>query len=247
VVGQPIAVAYAGDGTLVVQSREPAMLSVGSVTISLSTISRADTGHTVFHANAGGFVACASCHSEGDDDGRVWSFDCVGARRTQSLQVGLRGSEPFHWSGDETDFNRLMSDVFVGRMSGPSLGSDQMNALIGWIDTQPRPLRATPPDPSAVERGRALFSDAGGAACAACHSGSRFSNNKSEDVGTGGLFQVPSLIGIGTRGPFMHSGCAKTLTDRFSNTTCGGGDKHGITSKLSSGQIADLVSYVDSL
>ena len=37
----------------------------------------------------------------------------------------------------------------------------------------------------------------------------------------------------------MHDGCAPTLKDRFG--PCGGGDKHGVTSKLTSGQVDDLV------
>ena len=96
------------------------LVLTGGATIPLSDVTRNDTGHLVFHANSSGSIACASCHAEGDDDGRVWDFDCFGARRTQSLQVGLRGTEPFHWSGDEANLFRLMTDVFVGRMSGPS-------------------------------------------------------------------------------------------------------------------------------
>ena len=49
----------------------------------------------------------------------------------------------------------------------------------------------------------------------------------------GGAFQVPSLVGIGTRGPFMHDGCAATLRDRF-NPACGGA-QHGMTDKLTAG------------
>jgi mono/diheme cytochrome c family protein len=228
VVGEPIAVAFAGDQTLIVQSREPALLAFGDgTTLSLSTDSRADTGHLVFHANTGSGVACASCHAEGDDDGRVWNFDCSGARRTQSLQTGLRGTEPFHWSGDETDLSKQMSDVFVGRMSGPVLSSEQMDVLLSWIDGQPR-LPAQPVrDKAAADRGRVLFEDAKRAACATCHNGARFSNNATVDVGTGAPFQVPSLLGIGSRGPFMHDGCAGTLRDRFS-PTCGGTAHGGI-------------------
>ena len=54
-VGQPIAVAFAAGGDVVVQSREPAFLAIGNKgTITLSTTSRMDTGHLVFHSNAGG-------------------------------------------------------------------------------------------------------------------------------------------------------------------------------------------------
>ena len=44
----------------------------------------------------------------------------------------------------------------------------------------------------------------------------------------------------------MHDGCAATLTDRFTGT-CGGGDRHGVTSRLDPLQIADLVAYLESL
>jgi hypothetical protein len=246
VVGEPIAVAFAGDDRVIVQSREPAVLSFpGGAPITLSTESRSDTGHTLFHANAGGSIACASCHAEGNDDGRVWNFACDGPRRTQSLQVGLKGTEPFHWTGNERDFSMLVNDVFVGRMSGPELLLDQVDATLHWIDAQPRLKHAPKGDAAAIARGRALFEDPKGAACASCHAGPLLTNNVSVDVGTGGTFQVPSLVGIGSRGPFMHDGCAKTLRDRFG--TCGGGDKHGVTSKLTAAQLDDMLAYLDSI
>jgi hypothetical protein len=245
---QPTAVAFDGSDNIVVQSREPALLVLkGGVTITLSTVSRSDTGHSVFHANSGGFLACASCHAEGNDDGRIWNFTCEGKRRTQSLQTGLAGTEPFHWSGDETNFAKLMTDVFVGRMSGPMLGPDQETALFSWIDAQPRPARTAAPDPDAVARGDALFHDTTHAACSSCHAGAKFTNAQTVDVGTGGAFQVPSLVGIGTRGPFMHNGCAQTLADRFSDASCGGGDHHGVTSTMSASQISDLIAYLNTI
>ena len=248
-VGQPIAVAYFGADKLVVQSREPAMLAFADGrNVTLSTISREDTGHSVFHANAGGFLACASCHAEGNDDGRTWTFTCEGTRRTQSLQTGLRGTEPFHWSGDQPDFAHLMTDVFVGRMSGPKLPADQGEALLTWMDTQPRPTRAAPADAAAVERGRALFTDTKNAACSVCHLPSaNYTNHVTVDVGTGGAFQVPSLVGIGSRGPYMHNGCAKTLRDRLTDPSCSGGDKHGKTSDLTSAQVSDLIAFLETI
>jgi cytochrome c peroxidase len=36
-------------------------------------------------------------------------------------------------------------------------------------------------------------------------------NNQSLDVGTGGTFQVPSLVGVGTRAPYLHDGTAPTI------------------------------------
>jgi mono/diheme cytochrome c family protein len=243
VKGQATAIAFAPDGSLIIQTREPAILSTMGGSIALSSDSRADTGHTVFHSNAGGGLACASCHAEGLDDGRVWNFACLGGRRTQSVQVGLRGTEPFHWDGDEMDFPKLAHDVFTLRMSGPELSSDQADATLSWLDAQPRIPRAPRVDPAAVARGRTLFTTA---LCATCHAGEHLTDNKTFDVGTGGMFQVPSLVGVANHPPFLHNGCAATLSDRFS-PACGGGDKHGMTSTLAPSDVSDLVSYLETL
>src|SRR5262249_30601553 len=81
---EPIAIGFAPEGQLIIQSREPASLVLGwDEQIDLAADSVADTGHAVFHANAGAGVACASCHLEGGDDGRTWWFDNSGLRRTQ--------------------------------------------------------------------------------------------------------------------------------------------------------------------
>jgi hypothetical protein len=63
-------------------------------------------------------------------------------------------------------------------------------------------------------------------------------------VGTGGAFQVPPLVGLGWRAPFLHDGCAGTLADRFGSCATSG---HGNTSSLSSGDLSDLVAYLETL
>ena len=248
-IGEPIALAFDSIGRVLVQSREPATLQIlGAETftlIALSTESRADTGHAVFHSNAGGNIACASCHNEGGEDGRVWLFDDIGPRRTQSVRGGILGTEPFHWDGDEANLGQLVNDVFVGRMSGPPLASDQLAALSHYVDTLPDLPQSAPLDAAAVDRGRALFEDAVNVGCVSCHAGAKFTNQATVSVGTGGAFQVPALHGVAWRAPFLHDGCAQTLTDRFGS--CGGGDQHGLTSHLSAAQIADLVAYLESI
>ncbi|MEA2699553.1 MAG: cytochrome c peroxidase, partial [Myxococcales bacterium] len=66
-MGEVIAVTYTKTSLLLGQTREPAALWRGDtgVTIPLATGSREDTGQMLFHVNAGGGVACASCHPEG--------------------------------------------------------------------------------------------------------------------------------------------------------------------------------------
>jgi hypothetical protein len=249
--GQASAVVFASAYELAVQEREPAAISfidtrtgAVSVHLDLKQPSRFDTGHSMFHLRAGAGVACASCHAEAGDDGHVWTFHGIGARRTQTLRGGILGTEPFHWNGDMKDFSTLVTEVFVGRMAGFSPSDEQTSSLSHWIDRQPA-LAAQARDPSAAQRGKQLFeSDAVG--CSGCHSGAHLTNNTSADVGTGALLQVPSLHGVSFRTPLMHNGCAAQLADRF-NPSCGGGDRHGHTSQLSAAQIGDLTSYLETL
>jgi mono/diheme cytochrome c family protein len=248
--GQVVAVSYGPSGVLFAQTREPATLwrSDTGVTTSLAADSRSDTGHFLFHANSGGGIACASCHPEGGEDGRVWNFVCAGPRRTQSMRGGIGPTAPFHWDGSELDMPRLLDDVFTNRMVGPLLSGDFKQALQSWVDTIPElPAPALDSlDATSAARGKALFEGAS-AGCVTCHSGALFTNNATLDVGTGRAFQVPSLRGIAYRAPFMHDGCAQTLRDRFSSASCGGGERHGFTSPLTATQVDDLSSYLQSL
>lgn len=243
---QAVAGCYDGRGTLWVQYRNPPRIASLSGSIPLSQAEdRSDTGYSLFHNPTKGLIACMSCHPEGGDDGHVWDFEGIGKRRSQSLRGGILATAPFHWDGDMNNMNTLMTQVFGGRMAGAPPSSGQSDAVGKWLDTQPLVPKSAPSDPSAVERGRVLFEDPE-VGCATCHSGKRFTNNASADVGTGKTFQVPSLNGLSHRAPYMHSGCAATLRDRFT-PGCGGGDKHGKTSQLSAGQIDDLVAYLASL
>ncbi|AKU96741.1 Cytochrome c551 peroxidase [Labilithrix luteola] len=248
VPGQAVAAIFGARDQLVVQTREPAALHIMSEdrlrpwkTIPLANDSRADTGHILFHVNAGGHIACASCHGEGGDDAHTWTFVDMGPRRTPSLLGTVAHTEPFHWDGDMTDLRTLVDHVFVGRMSGPQVDDQHLEVLRSWLYALPAPAQLRPSTDVAATRGSTLF----GQRCASCHSGPSLTNNKTEDVGTGKAFQVPSLVGVAWRGPFLHDGCATTLRDRFL-PGCGG-TKHGDTSDLSPAQIDDLVAFLETL
>jgi mono/diheme cytochrome c family protein len=245
--GQAIAATYDGNDQLIVQSREPAALFIMSPDrqrvykeIKLSDESREDTGHAIFHSNSGGFLACASCHAEGGEDGRTWTF-IEGDRRTPSMRGTIANTAPFHWDGTMQDLRHLVDHVFTTRMSGPKVNDAQVDTLKNWLFKIPAPPKLEQ-DVAIVERGQQLFTQRG---CATCHSGASLTNNETRDVGTGGAFQVPSLVGVAWRAPFLHNGCAKTMKDRFDGTC--GGDKHGDITGLTTSQITDLAAYVESL
>lgn len=243
--GEPVAVAFDAAGHWVVQSREPAQLQLEQGTIiSLAADSRFDTGFAMFHMNAGGGIACTSCHPEAGEDGHTWNFS-VGPRRSQTLEGGASARAPFHWSGDLVTFDNLVDEVMLKRMSLPAnVDVNQRAALKDWLDSVPKASTADDLDSAAVERGRALFQDQE-LACATCHSGADFSDNLPHDVGTGAAFITPSLVDVNIRAPLFHDGCALTLEGRFG--PCGGGDAHGKTSKLTRADEADLVAFMQSL
>jgi mono/diheme cytochrome c family protein len=256
--GQAVSVAFDAEGKIVLQTREPSSLVIyrnagdgcwqcaEPIRIPLGGAPRRDTGHDLFHHDAGGGLACASCHPGGKDDGHTWEFVGLGPRRTQQFVMGLKGTEPLHWDAEFDAFEDLMAEVFVRRMGGPTLDDERGSAMADWIETL-RPLPAPRlPGEAAVQRGKAIF-ESETVGCATCHGGPKLTNNVTVDVGTGGgALQVPSLVGLAYRQPFMHNGCAKTLRERF-DPDCGGGDAHGTTSHLSEAQIDDLVAYLESL
>ena len=248
-----VAVAFdAKSGKLLVQGREPAELRVvdldngGTVdaVVALGGDSVFDTGHALFHTDSGGGIACASCHPEGTEDGRVWNFSDVGARRTQPLDVGLAGTAPFHWDGELSDFSALMDSIFVGRMGGPIESTERAKALEAYIYALPRRPAFRDASDAAAGRGKVLFESAA-TGCTTCQSGPNFSDGSSGDIGKGPALQVPSLIAVSARAPYMHDGCAATLLDRF-DASCGG-TAHGDVSTLTSADIADLVAYLETL
>jgi hypothetical protein len=240
-------------GAFFVQTREPAQLVVsndrGNATpISLGGASVADTGFDLFHRNAEAGISCASCHPDGTDDSHVWNFEGQGLRSTQPLDVGLAGTAPFHWDGSLPEVGVLMGEVFVNRMGGTHESAERLGSLERWLFSLRAPSPEARADIRQVDRGRALFESLE-LGCADCHRGERFTDNNNYDVGTGEpgeRFQVPSLIGVGTRSRFIHTGCANSLRERF-ELDCAGGDEHGKVSLLGEPDIDDLVAYLETL
>jgi mono/diheme cytochrome c family protein len=213
--GQITAVAFGADGTLVAQSREPAQLVIRSgnpftgarTIVALSDESRFDTGHEIFHRATESGLSCASCHPEGGDDGHVWSFEQLGPRRTQALDVGLQGTAPFHWDGDMDDLDMIMDEVMSHRMGGNRQSAERRDSFARWLFDQELPPARSDEDATLVQEGEAKFAAFG---CASCHAGDRFLSNDTVTV-RGQDLQVPSLRRVSLRPPFMHDGRAPTL------------------------------------
>ncbi|MEZ4447904.1 MAG: c-type cytochrome [Nannocystaceae bacterium] len=213
--GQVTAVAFAADGRLIMQSREPARLMVRDdatggalTTIALEGEARFDTGHEIFHRATKSGLSCASCHPEGTDDGHVWDFEGLGPRRTQAIDVGLRDTAPYHWDGDMPDFDVLMSEVLAHRMGGKRQSPDRSDSFTRWIFDQERPAAHSGVDALAtIENGKALFT---AYECSKCHDGAALGGTRTERI-AGEEKQVPTLRRISLHPPYMHDGRSKTL------------------------------------
>ncbi|MCB9758455.1 MAG: PKD domain-containing protein [Alphaproteobacteria bacterium] len=151
-----------------------------------------------------GYIACAHCHPDGRDDGRVWDFTDrgEGLRNTTSLEGRAgTGMGPVHWTGNFDEIQDFENDIrnhFAGTgllddadwaeasdPLGPAKAgrSDDLDALAAFVTA----LDATPPSPfEAPEGGAAAFNAAG---CPACHPAPLYTDSSLDsflrhDVGT---------------------------------------------------------------
>jgi len=218
------------------------------------------------------WISCATCHFDGETDGRTWFFP-DGPRNTPSL-LGSDATGPYHWSGDLDelhDVEATVRDIQAGTgladgldnctpacdqgspNQGRSIDLDDMAAFMASLTLTDNPnLENTGLLSLAAARGEALFrSNTTG--CYGCHAPPLYTDKLRHDIGTGGEpeerkgpdFDTPSLRGIFSTAPYLHDGRAVTLRDVL--TTHNPVDLHGTTSGLSEVQIDDLVLFLQSL
>ncbi|OZG70391.1 hypothetical protein BTA51_26490 [Hahella sp. CCB-MM4] len=154
-----------------------------------------------------GYLSCASCHTGGDSDGRVWDFTQRGEGLRNSISLlGRRGmgNGNVHWTANfdeiqdfENDIRSgfggvgFLSDAEFNETSDPlgnpkaGLNSDLDNLAfyVSSLNKYPRsPYRNQDGSlTSEAQRGKQLFSSKG---CQSCHSGPFYTDNSFHDVGT---------------------------------------------------------------
>ncbi len=174
-------------------------------------------GKQIFHSTADvrmtldGYVSCASCHLDGDQDGRVWDFTDrgEGLRNTITL-LGRRGTGhgPIHWSANFDEVQDFENDI-RGPMQGagflddadwdatsdtlgaPKAGlSADLDALAAYVESLETFPRAPAQEPAAVAAGEAVF-DASG--CADCHVPPSYTDSAFDEDGEPLLHDVGTL------------------------------------------------------
>jgi len=245
-------------------------------TIEVTTIPLPPTlllGKQLFHSSddprlaRDQWIACNTCHFDGEHDGRTWIFGFAGPRNTTTLH-GMIQSYPLRWSAEwdesaDSDFAVRKEQFGTGLIDGemhdtlgdPNTGrSYELDCLAAYIDSLVMPenwIRETL-DYDAIERGRILFNDPV-VDCLDCHPPPYFTDFSVHDVGTadgpgerlGPEIDTPTLRDLHRSAPYLHDGSAATLADVL--TTGNPGDEHGVTSHLGETDLQNLVVYMLSL
>jgi len=229
-----------------------------------------------------GYISCSSCHLDGEEDGRVWDFTDRGEGLRNTISLLGRGGMAHgrvHWSANFDEIQDFEQDIrgpfggqgfltdsqFEAGSRSEPLGdskaglSDELDALAAYVSS----LDSFPASPyrdedgsltPEAQAGRDLFEAQG---CAACHTGSAFTDSSQglmHDVGTLGPdsgerlgsellgIDTPTLKGIWDTAPYLHDGSAQTLRQVL--TTANPEDSHGTTSTLNETELDQLVAYL---
>jgi YVTN family beta-propeller protein len=223
------------------------------------------------------YIACAACHNDGGHDGRTWDFTGVGEGLRNTITLRGHGNHgALHWSGNFDEFHDfegqirafaggigLMSDAQFNTgtrnqpLGNPKAGvSADLDALAAYMAS----LSTESNSPHRNNDGTATTAAIAGERvfrqqnCAACHSGTAFTNsalNVFRDVGTikqptsgkrlnGTLtgFDVPTLRGLWATAPYLHDGSAATLSNAITA-------HQGVT--LNATDLNNLVAYLQQI
>jgi cytochrome c peroxidase len=113
-------------------------------------------------------VACASCHPDGRDDGRVWQLK--GTRRQTPMLTGrLKETAPYNWLGGAPTLKANLVNTITERLEGEGLGTRELKALTRFVSEGLRPVSMpAPKEAELVAMGAAVFNDSA-VGCATCH------------------------------------------------------------------------------
>ncbi len=215
-----------------------------------------------------GQFSCANCHLDATFDGLEWDLepDGFGVDIVDNRSIeDLMGTQPFKWNGGNpnlpTECGPRTEKYFY---RSQSYNETELTDLVAFIATLPvRPNRYRLPNGELTpsqERGQAIFERTKykdgrtipeKQRCASCHSGRKYTNNQSEDVGSGKptdrspLVDTPHLPDVVYSAPYLHDGSARSLEEIW--TVFNPKDTHGITNDLTKDELNDLIEYLRTL
>ncbi|MBM4033512.1 MAG: c-type cytochrome [Planctomycetes bacterium] len=199
--------------------------------------------------------SCATCHpNNARMDGLRWDLlnDGMGNhKRTRNLVYSHQTAPVMAMGVRQTAEVAVRAGFkFILFAVVPEDTAKAVDEYLKSLKADPNPFLVDGKLSPAAERGKALFD--GKAQCNKCHSGPYFTDLKAYDTGTLGpydkpdnRFYTPKLTEIYRTAPYLHDGRATTLEEVF--TQFNKEDKHGVTTKLTKEELADLVAYMNSL
>jgi YVTN family beta-propeller protein len=221
------------------------------------------------------WIACNTCHFEGEHDGRTWTFGWSGPRNTTSL-LGMVATYPLRWSGE---WDESADSEFVVRKENfgsglleeevycslnpvdcinhpPNQGrSADLDALAAFIDSLQMPLSPghnnNEPLTASEQRGKIIFENPA-LGCVTCHPAPLYTDKQLHDVGTttddekiGPAYDTPTLNGLYNSAPYFHDGSAATLHEAL--TFPSPESEHDLSALLTEGELDDLIAYLLAL
>jgi YVTN family beta-propeller protein len=236
------------------------VLPISNLTIPVDVLIGAQLFHSAADPRlaADGWISCATCHFDGQSDGRVWRGFPEGPRNTPVL-YNLSETPPYNWSGTWDEVadvelkirwlqagtglidNPTISPALGEAHAGLSLDLDTLSAYLNSLQGPPNPMQV---DDELRARGEQVFAEQG---CAECHSGPAGTDLQVYDVETGDVsverigtvFDTPTLRWLWVSAPYFHDGSAATLIDVFERP-----GKHQLIGTVQQDDIAALVAYL---
>jgi cytochrome c peroxidase len=162
-----------------------------------------------------GSRACATCHTGGGSDGKVYlngepvAPGTAGGFRTLSLR-GVWQTPPYLWDNSAPHIGEAVTRMLALEMRGGKLEGRERAALEAYVlslapfDRGRVQADGTPVEPATLQarRGFAVYQEK----CERCHTPPGYVKMLRYDVGTGGPYAVPTLRGVSTGGPYGHDG-----------------------------------------
>jgi YVTN family beta-propeller protein len=228
-------------------------------------------GEQIFFTAKYGFqgqFGCANCHIDATFDGLQWDLepDGFGVDIVDNrLLEDVKDTEPYKWNGGNPTLPvecgpRTEKYFFRSQIYSDRELTD-LTLYIRNMGGRPNRFRSTNGELTPQqERGKAIFDrvkDKRGNSipqndqCAYCHSGPKYTNQKSFDVGTGKwtdrspILDTPQLTNIAMTAPYLHDGSARTLEEIW--TVFNPQDRHGVTNDLTKDELNDLIEYLRTL
>ena len=167
---------------------------------------------------------------------------------------GIRRTAPYGRDGRSASMREFTRDVVVREFAGAEPDPLLLDALVAYMrqfeflpNRKLGPAgRLTATASEAARRGEALFArpfrSMGDQSCASCHLPSAaFVDGRQHEVGTGGAYDTPTLLGVVFTAPYFHDGRADSLAAVVAHFD----DTFGLG--LSAAERSDLLAYLEVL